>query len=180
MLRLFLTTNRRVFQLGRMGRPQLAHRKLAEANIEITNKMSAPPLPPPPHTRTHADTLEQKREKKHSSACLERVQVSGKKKDLCFKHLQRMSRKPPKKTFKTSLDTRVLSIPSHMKRTCSFYVNYKKKKNNLKKKCHLKIWQPLLIKSHNVSYPFIDFLPTYTDSDKIIQLINYFYCCVYF
>lgn len=46
-----------VFQLGRMGRPQLAHRKVAEANIEITNKMSLPP-------HTHADTLEQEGKKK--------------------------------------------------------------------------------------------------------------------
>lgn len=70
-----------VFQLGRMGRPQLAHRKVAEANIEITNKMSLPPT----HMLTHWNW---RGRKKHSSACLERVQVGGRKSDLCFQHRQ--------------------------------------------------------------------------------------------
>lgn len=40
MLHLFLTTNIHFFQLGHMGRLQLAHRKLREANTEVTNNVS--------------------------------------------------------------------------------------------------------------------------------------------
>lgn len=58
-----------------MGRPQLAYRKLAEANIEITNKMSAP-LARPSHTRTHADTLEQTGEGKKTQLSMSRKSSS--------------------------------------------------------------------------------------------------------
>lgn len=98
-----------VFQLGRMGRPQLAHRKVAEANIEISNKMS-----PRPHT--HADTLEQKGKKKTQLSMSRKSSGWWEEKWFMFSAPAVHVLKTPLKTFKTSPNTRVHSRPSQLNR----------------------------------------------------------------
>lgn len=98
-----------VFQLGRMGRPQLAHRKVAEANIEITNKMSLPPT----HMLTHWNW----RGRKKTQLSMSR-KSSGwwEEKWFMFSAPAVHVLKTPIKTFKTLPNTRVHSRPSQLHR----------------------------------------------------------------